>query len=402
MTRSEISQHHDGTESAVWQSNWLRKIQLTAAAAAVAVAGVGIAVNVEPDQPTDVIEATVDFSPVAASSNLPDCPSVTAHRGSLGPFKNKPGKDFTTEDTVWAARRAIFFGVNRVETDFHLNKSGKAWSIHDATVNRTTNGAGLVRHKSDRQMRRLRTKDGTGVPSYSSYLNNSLKTSWAENRAHPKRTKQDINNVAFQIELKSRFPQSKINDMVRQLHKTGRFGASQFTTSELTTAKNVRQADPTASIGLINRSSGRPDVSRLVANSASIDMTMVDHSAVTKNLVKTLATKGIQVSARGVNTQNEAKEMIRDGVTNIVTDNARQINQRSLAKAGMCKIVKAPSINPTPAPSPSPSPTESAPPSESASPTPTESASPTATVSPTASASVSPAESASPSATITP
>lgn len=60
---------------------------------------------------------------------------VTSHRGagSLEP-----------ENTLRAIRRAIALGVDQIEIDVQLTKDGHLILMHDATVDRTTNGSGKI------------------------------------------------------------------------------------------------------------------------------------------------------------------------------------------------------------------------------------------------------------------
>ena len=60
---------------------------------------------------------------------------VIAHRGglSVGP-----------EHTLYTYQLAVQFGVDVLEIDVRITKDGHLVAIHDKTVNRTTNGAGLV------------------------------------------------------------------------------------------------------------------------------------------------------------------------------------------------------------------------------------------------------------------
>jgi glycerophosphoryl diester phosphodiesterase len=83
----------------------------------------------------------------------------SAHRGQVGTNTRK-GPD---EDTLRARNRGFGLGAGASETDWNLNRAHHWYSIHDATVNRTTNGSGFVVNKSDAQMDRLRTADGSHI-----------------------------------------------------------------------------------------------------------------------------------------------------------------------------------------------------------------------------------------------
>lgn len=62
-----------------------------------------------------------------------------AHRG----FRSR-----YPENTMLAFRKAVEAGCDGIEFDVHLSKDGEAIIIHDETVDRTTDGTGLVGGKN--------------------------------------------------------------------------------------------------------------------------------------------------------------------------------------------------------------------------------------------------------------
>jgi glycerophosphoryl diester phosphodiesterase len=58
-----------------------------------------------------------------------------AHRGAKGHLP---------ENTLACFQKAIDLGVDGIELDVHLSKDGKIIVIHDETIDRTTNGKGVV------------------------------------------------------------------------------------------------------------------------------------------------------------------------------------------------------------------------------------------------------------------
>lgn len=72
--------------------------------------------------------------------------TITAHRGSSG---TRP------ENTLPSFAEAVRQGADSIELDVHLTKDQQLVVIHDETVNRTTNGKGLVRDLTVAQIKRL-------------------------------------------------------------------------------------------------------------------------------------------------------------------------------------------------------------------------------------------------------
>jgi glycerophosphoryl diester phosphodiesterase len=64
-----------------------------------------------------------------------DRPLFFAHRG---------GSALAPENTLAAFEKGLAFGADALELDAHVTRDGEIVVIHDATVNRTTDGTGLV------------------------------------------------------------------------------------------------------------------------------------------------------------------------------------------------------------------------------------------------------------------
>jgi glycerophosphoryl diester phosphodiesterase len=73
-------------------------------------------------------------------------PWVIAHRGASG---------HAPENTLAAFERAVALGARFIETDLHLSRDARFVAIHDATLERTTNGTGNVRDSTLAEIRRL-------------------------------------------------------------------------------------------------------------------------------------------------------------------------------------------------------------------------------------------------------
>jgi len=71
---------------------------------------------------------------------------VVAHRGASG---------HAPENTLAAFRRAVELGANFIETDLHLSRDARFVAIHDATLDRTTNGHGPVNELTLAKLREL-------------------------------------------------------------------------------------------------------------------------------------------------------------------------------------------------------------------------------------------------------
>ncbi|MHA1711389.1 MAG: glycerophosphodiester phosphodiesterase [Candidatus Freyarchaeota archaeon] len=81
---------------------------------------------------------------------------VIAHRGASG---------YEPENTLRSIRRALEMGADLVEVDVRMSRDGEIVVIHDARVDRTTNGAGYVRDMTLQQLKRLDAGLGERIPT---------------------------------------------------------------------------------------------------------------------------------------------------------------------------------------------------------------------------------------------
>ncbi len=102
-------------------------------------------------------------SAVPAAPDSP-CSNVVfvAHRGAVG--HGQP------ENTVAAFRHAIESGAQAIEIDLRGTKDGEIVVVHDATVNRTTNGRGAVAELTLAEVRQLDAGSGERIPTYQEVL----------------------------------------------------------------------------------------------------------------------------------------------------------------------------------------------------------------------------------------
>jgi glycerophosphoryl diester phosphodiesterase len=86
---------------------------------------------------------------------------VIGHRGAAG---EQP------ENTLKGFRYALDLGVDYVECDVHLTRDDRLVVMHDATVDRTTNGQGAIRALTFDRIRSLDAGKGEQVPTLDEVL----------------------------------------------------------------------------------------------------------------------------------------------------------------------------------------------------------------------------------------
>ena len=86
---------------------------------------------------------------------------VAAHRGWMEKYP---------ENTMSAFRAALELGVDQLETDVRITKDGELVLIHDATVDRTTNGTGKVCDYTLKELRTLDAGSGEKIPTLTEFM----------------------------------------------------------------------------------------------------------------------------------------------------------------------------------------------------------------------------------------
>lgn len=81
---------------------------------------------------------------------------VAAHRGWRSKYP---------ENTLEAFQAALALGVDQIETDVRVTKDGQLVLIHDAAVDRTTNGSGKVCDLTLAQLKQLDAGSGAKIPT---------------------------------------------------------------------------------------------------------------------------------------------------------------------------------------------------------------------------------------------
>ncbi|NEE00738.1 glycerophosphodiester phosphodiesterase [Phytoactinopolyspora halotolerans] len=83
------------------------------------------------------------------------------HRGAMS---------VSPENTMASFQLAAAQGANELELDLRLSKDGVLVVIHDATVDRTTDGSGAVSDMTYDELRALDAGDGQQIPSFDEVL----------------------------------------------------------------------------------------------------------------------------------------------------------------------------------------------------------------------------------------
>jgi glycerophosphoryl diester phosphodiesterase len=159
-------------------------------------------------------------------------PWVIAHRGASG---------HAPENTLAAFERAVQLGAGFIETDLHLTRDARFVAIHDATLERTTNGRGNVHDFTLAELRQLdagmwfdREFMGQRIPTLEEVLKFGSE-----------------HDVIFYLEVKYDAAWGMHHSLVAELHKSQSTARSIVISFDQSTLTALRQVDSTMMMGLL-------------------------------------------------------------------------------------------------------------------------------------------------------
>lgn len=208
------------------------------------------------------------------------------HRGLMGA---------EPENTLRSFRRADRMALDAIELDLHLSKDGELVVIHDATVDRTTDGTGQVRDLTLAELRGLDAGLGERVPLFTEVL--------------------DAVSAPIQAEIKDRAAARALAEVIERRGLTERVTVISFHDEAL---RETRALLPEVALGLVTGRSTATAPER--AAELGAELVSCEFARLSAEVVARCRAAGIGVISWTVNTPDElarARELALDGV---VTD----------------------------------------------------------------------------------
>jgi glycerophosphoryl diester phosphodiesterase len=221
------------------------------------------------------------------------------HRGAMG---------YISENTLSSFEKSIKIGVDVIELDVRLCKTGQLVIIHDEKVDRTTNSKGYVAEKTLEELKALNTGNGEEIPT----LYESL--SFIDRR------------VKVNIELKgvgtARPVYKTIQDFIKNKNwKKSDFLISSFDHSQL---EEFHLLDSNIRIGVLIRNNPMgydQFLKKINAYSVNISLKLIN-----QELVDYFHKKNLKVYVWVVNKLSDIKQMKLLGVDGFFSDFPDKIN----------------------------------------------------------------------------
>jgi len=193
-------------------------------------------------------------------------------RPLLGGHRGNPAEH--PENTMRSFRSAIDVGCDLIECDVHLSSDGRLVVIHDHTLDRTTNGTGLVHDHTAAELRKLDAGDGEKIPLLQEVIELA------------------IGKVGLVIELKNLPPmypglEEKLMNMLRQLGAVPECAVVSFDHAAI---RELRKLEPSLQLGILE--GGKPIHPGAIVRESGADVYSPHWGAIDPQVVKEVHAAG--------------------------------------------------------------------------------------------------------------
>ncbi|MHB8526267.1 MAG: glycerophosphodiester phosphodiesterase [Candidatus Acidiferrales bacterium] len=226
-------------------------------------------------------------------------PWVIGHRGAPG---------HAPENTMASFRRAVELGATFIETDLRLSHDARFVAMHDATLDRTTNGRGLVRDFTLEQLRELDAGSwlapefaGERIPTIEEIFEFSGEA-----------------DAVFYLEIKHEGTWGIHHAMAEALRSSKEAGRCVVISFDARTLENLRRLDTMLMMGLLFETQMPNAIEK--AQSIGARQILPRADLVTRELVEEAHRADMQVATWTVNQPEQMRAVIAAGVNGIMTD----------------------------------------------------------------------------------
>lgn len=238
---------------------------------------------------------------------------VIAHRGASG---------HAPENTLAAFRRALTCGATFIETDVHLSRDAHFVAIHDETLERTTNGQGLVHEHSLAELRRLDAGSwfgsefaGERIPTLDEIFEFSRQ-----------------NDVVFYLELKLVGTYGAEHALVSALRQSGEIARAVVMSFDPQVLVSLRRSEATLMTALLHDGTLADLFEQAISSGVRQIATRED--LVTPALLTEARRRDLQVVCWTVNHPAQMRALIAAGVDGIISDYPDRVVAASKERRG--------------------------------------------------------------------
>jgi glycerophosphoryl diester phosphodiesterase len=207
-----------------------------------------------------------------------------------------------------AFRKAVAMGATFIETDLQMSRDAHLVAIHDATVDRTTNGQGVVHDMTLSELRRLDAGSWFG----SEFVGERIPT-LEELLAFSKK-----NDVVFYLEIKPQGSWGGEHALIGALRESGEIPRAVVISFDASVVLKLRKIEPTLMTGLLYDGQIEKPLDKAVEVGAR--QVAVRGDLVTPALLSAARKKDLQVVCWTVNNSAHMRALMAAGVDGIMSD----------------------------------------------------------------------------------
>ena len=212
-----------------------------------------------------------------------------AHRGA---------SYYAPENTIEAFKKALTLRADAVEFDVHHTKDGQIIIMHDYNVKRTTDGAGLIKDLTLKQIKKFHEPNGEPVPTLQEALNLLKK------------------KCICKIEIKDKGIEKKVLKII----KKNRMTKSVIITSKIfSVLKKIKKMEPKIKTETIFSKFSMKDMVK-ETKKFNADFIAPHYSKTNKKFIEEAHKNGLKVYVWTINTKRLFDKMKKMGVDGITSD----------------------------------------------------------------------------------
>ncbi|MBY8888353.1 glycerophosphodiester phosphodiesterase [Streptomyces sp. PTM05] len=235
------------------------------------------------------------------------------HPGPIA-FAHRGGAADGLENTVTAFRRAVDLGYRYLETDVHATSDGTLVALHDATLDRVTDGKGAIADLPWREVRRAKVAGREPVPLFADLL-------------------EEFPGARFNIDVKAPGAIAPLVEAIRAADAWDRVCVGSFSQARLDAVRRLAGPRLATSMGVREVLALRlrspfersvPDPARAAVPGRAVCVQVPDRSGpvavVDRRFLRAARHRGLQVHVWTVNDRDRMSALLDLGVDGIMTD----------------------------------------------------------------------------------
>jgi glycerophosphoryl diester phosphodiesterase len=219
-------------------------------------------------------------------------PIITSHAACKG---------HAPENTLAGIRAALKLRADAIEIDIHCTRDGVPVLIHDATVDRTTDGTGEIAALLLRQARKLNAGDGERIPTLREVFD------------------EVAGRALVVLEIKALHIEQEVLAVVRRAKALDYCVVHSFLPKVIA---RVRSLEPRMPCSLLTGGRGADDPEKLFSLALSLNAqgVAVNYQSVTPQLVRAAHLRELRFSTWTVDSERDVRRVARAGVDAITSN----------------------------------------------------------------------------------